>query len=378
MAWQTEELFFDTRAYFKHICQQVDRAQKSVEIEMYIFQQGQLGQSLIDSLRKAAERGVRVRLIVDGVGSSHWSFSWLTHFLQSKIEVRVYHPVPWPFSRFFLAETLNWHRFVKLLMNLNRRTHRKLVVIDGESAYVGSMNVMDVALTWREIGVFVVGPEVTKLQMAFERTWRLSFYFGKKRRRKLVRLRSDPHHSLLLMSDSFFLNDPPRLRKILNKKMISILNQAQERIWITNPYFVPSLPWLRALCRQAAMGKDVRIILPAKLDMNFMRWVRGPLLYPFLEAGVKVYEYLPKVLHAKSVIVDQWVTVGTSNLNHRSLLHDLEVDIVLSKEVSCTQVIRSFQSDLTESRELTIEELKNRPWWEKLLGQFFLLFKAWL
>jgi cardiolipin synthase len=149
-------------------------------------------------------------------------------------------------------------------------------------------------------------------------------------------------------------------------------------LWITTPYFVPPKPLLRALTRAAERGVDVRLLVPARSDVFFMPWASGPFYLTLLQAGARVYQYLPRVLHAKTSLGDQWALVGSSNLNHRSILHDLELDILLTEEASLAQLAIAFEADLNESILLDLQTYERQSWWKRLISRVVLLFRVFL
>jgi cardiolipin synthase len=165
------------------------------------------------------------------------------------------------------------------------------------------------------------------------------------------------------------------LRQRTYREFSTRLKIAHDRIWITNAYLAPSAPILRRLKKAAKRGVDVRILLPRKSDVFFMPWVAGSYYKELIASGVRIYEYLPRFLHAKSVIIDDWVVVGSSNMNRRSMLKDFEVDIVLNKTESIHACLEKFEKDLIESEEI----ITARGGFTSLLGRVIISFmKNWI
>ncbi|GAH09354.1 unnamed protein product, partial [marine sediment metagenome] len=155
--------------------------------------------------------------------------------------------------------------------------------------------------------------------------------------------------------------------------------RCKQRIWITNAYFVPDNVLLKRLRDAANNGIDVRILLPKKSDVMVMPWASSTFYYRLLKSGVKIFEYLPSMLHAKSLIIDNWALIGSSNLNHRSLLHDLEADIMLKSTESIKQLESDFLNDLTQSREVELDSWHIiRPLRQRLVGRMVLYMKYWI
>ena len=151
--------------------------------------------------------------------------------------------------------------------------------------------------------------------------------------------------------------------------------KAKERIWLTHAYFLPDNFLLKTLKMAAARGVDVKILLPKKSDVFIMPWASETFYRSLIESGVEIYEYLPSVLHAKILIIDDWVSIGSSNLNHRSLLHDLEVDVSLQTQQAKAQVCEQFCEDIKKSDQVSLCDWSQRPWYRRFLGQLVLYVK---
>jgi cardiolipin synthase len=155
------------------------------------------------------------------------------------------------------------------------------------------------------------------------------------------------------------------MRRRSLREFLIRLETAKRRIWLTTPYLAPTAAVLRSLGVAARNGADVRILVPRKSDVFFMPWIANAFYSPLLADGVRIYEYLPRFLHAKSVIVDDWAVVGTSNMNRRSLIHDLEVDVVLQHPNSLQDLSQEFLVDLRCSEEIK----KPASLFRRLVGQ---------
>jgi cardiolipin synthase len=162
----------------------------------------------------------------------------------------------------------------------------------------------------------------------------------------------------------------PQRRRVF-ADFIRRLRSAKHRIWITNAYLAPSPTLIRTLTRAARLGVDVRLLVPRESDVFFMPWVATVHYALLFAAGVRIYEYLPRFLHAKSVIIDDWATIGTSNLNHRSLLFDLEVDIALSSHDAIEQLAEQYLRDLHDAEELLETRSGFTAWLGRMVTYFF-------
>jgi cardiolipin synthase len=362
--WDSEELFFNGDDYFKSVLAGLKQAQGAVEFETYIFDVDPIGETIENALLETANRGVKVRLIVDGIGSSYWIERRAKLLEASGVQVRVYHPVriiPFLF-RFLNRIGFSLHideRDAGTLSRLNRRTHRKMCLIDGTSAWVGSINIsanhsgkFSGALAWRDTGAKVTGRSVQELVRSFNAVWNRSHNLrGKRRwRESLFDLKSRKQR----ISPLVRLNQTLNLRRRNFHDFVSRIRRAQKQVWISNAYFAPSKPVTRALIGAAKRGVDVRLLVPQKSDVFFMPWIAINHYHTLIKNGVRIFEYTPRFLHAKSAIVDDWTIVGTSNLNWRSLLHDFEVDVCLTLPASVQALEKQFVVDLKNSEEIKV------------------------
>ncbi len=373
--WQAEKLYFDSPSFFKDVLEAIQAARRSVFIELYIFDVYGLGQEVITSLLEAQSRGLDVRVIVDGIGSSSWiTTDWLVDFEARGLKARVFHPVPWPFSRFFWPQTFRLSQTFDLWRRVNRRNHKKMFLIDDERAFVGSMNVAEHMVEWRETGAQVQGGEIKKMRHSFELNWRRAFSPSSEMKLKILKLRSSE-----LASDLVLLNHPRSLRRRKMNLWVESVQSAQKRVWITSAYFAPPLRLLAALSQVARRGVDVKVLLPYQPDVRIMYWVHLLILAKLLESGIKVYMYLPQLLHAKSLIVDESCWLGSSNMNQRSFLLDLEVDVKLTHEESMEALKDRFLLDISQSHLVTKDDLKSRSTFEVLFARIvFFLFQRWI
>ncbi len=373
-----EKIFSNGASYFDALLEDIRQAKNSVELETFIFQKDHLGDRVAEALTCAAERGVHVRVLVDGAGSPLWTTNYSKSLEKVGAKTRVFHPFPW--------QLWNWSRSVVklpwmlkgiyLLLKSNSRNHRKVCIIDEDIAYVGSANISKCHLNksqggddWRDTAVRISNTNLSGLINAFNSAW--THRTIKERLREIFRqLRKDPH---------IRLNHSRHRRRILHKNLLRKVTNCKHRVWITNAYFVPDNFLLRRLKEAARKGIDVRILLPKTSDVMMMPWASSTFYYSLLKSGVRIFEYLPSVLHAKSLIIDDWVLIGTSNLNHRSLLHDLEADINLANEASKKQLEQLFLSDLKQSRELDLNSwYRMRPFRQRFMGRLVLYLKYWI
>jgi cardiolipin synthase len=387
--WKIEQLFHQGDAYFSDIIAGITHAVSTIEFETYIYDDDQIGRGFEKALIQAAQRGVKVRVLVDGIGAGSWANRRALELARNGVEVRIYHIVRLTnLFRRILSDLGVRRRAASLgsqiFARLNRRNHRKMVIIDGVDAWAGSLNISAVhsekahgSLAWRDTGIRVGADEgddgIRALSIGFEYAWRRAHDLEGKRH--WIEQITQQHKERRVGSHLVRLNYTLRMRRQGYKDFCRRIDRSRERIWITNAYLAPSKPILRRLERAKKRGVDVRILVPRKSDVFFMPWVAASYYTSLLEDKIRIFEYLPRFLHAKSVIVDRWATVGSSNLNRRSLFRDFEVDIVVSQESSLQQLELTFLDDLGQSQEIT----SAHTGWRSALGKLILyLFKEYI
>ena len=278
------------------------------------------------------------------------------------------------------------------------RNHRKILVIDGHYAMTGGMNIGDRYMPeaqggegWRDDAIWVAGPAAAEMRRYFFRSWRRF----RPRYRELTgrapklsmppSMRPTPMWGLRRPSASNFqrevlvLYNNMRGRREIRRFYLKRINLAQRTIYISNSYFVPDRTVRSALCRAARRGVDVRILLPAETDVPPVQYASRRLYGRLLRHGVKIYEYQGSVFHAKSASIDdEWCTVGSYNLDYRSWIHNLEMNVAVADEQTASALRHQFEKDLERARKVELEQWTRRPLKEKALGAFFYMFRRLL
>jgi cardiolipin synthase len=376
-SWEEEKIFFSGDDYFADQISHFERAQRSIDIETYIFADDETGLEFEKALLAAHKRGVRVRLMVDGFGSIEWLNTRSAKLTNQGLPLRIYHPVF--LFREFIQHDFKFNSFLNITdgsTSLNRRNHRKSCVVDGEVAWVGSQNITQVHSRrffkehcWRDTGVRVKG-DLTALIAGFEYLWRKS-RDPEKRRLWKPNLPESGVSSPLIRS-----NYTAHLRRKGFDEFLNRLKNARQRIHLTTAYMAPSLKLVTILCEASQRGVDVKVLLPGVSDVIFMPWIARSFYKELINCGVQIYEYLPCVLHAKTIVVDDWAKVGSTNLNGRSFRQDQEVDVVLTRTESVEIIEEQFMEDLDSSeyiRTYTTDDLESQ------LGRLILrTFKNWI
>jgi cardiolipin synthase A/B len=374
---QHEKIFFNGEEYFSSLLLDIENAAYSIDLETYIFELDTLGKKMIAALTDAASRGISVRVLVDGAGTPNWGGNLIESLEQAGAKTQIFHPFPWrlwQWSRSFIRLP-HLVKAIYLILKINSRNHRKTCLIDKKIAYVGSFNISSEHLNsaqngigWRDTGVRLQNVNLSELHKSFDLAWH--HHPLKERIRHFFRhIYNNP---IIRVNNSWYR------RHILYKNLLKKIAHCQNRVWITNAYFVPDNFLLKRLVDAAERKIDVRILLPRKSDLPFMPLTSNNFYQNLLCTGARIFEYLPSILHAKTLIIDDWMTIGSSNLNYRSILHDLEIDVNVHEENSKKLLEKQFLIDLENSREITWADWKKRSFLQKLIGQMLLYIKYWL
>lgn len=342
--WESETNFFTADSYFSSLLKSIDEACYSIYLETYIFNNDHLGKRFIDALASAKNRGVDIRLLVDGIGSMDEIDEIMDQLLQNDIPFKIYHPLPWSFRSYHYA--VKKGRFFEKLLHftghINHRDHRKLCIIDSKNAWTGSFNISSDHLDlgqngkgWKDHGLMVSGTQVSRLNEEFLNIW-------DSQKRQNIK----PNLPFILSS----LNPVKRKYKI--KRITDGINQAKKRIWIANAYFAPHHSIASALIKAKNRGVDVRILVSGKSDIFFFPNLTRSFYADLLNAGVKLFEWHNSVLHSKIVLIDHYCYSGSSNLNSRSHYHDLELDILVCLEKTIKEIEQQFDQDFSQSTKV--------------------------
>jgi cardiolipin synthase len=372
-----ETIFFDGSDYFQGLLHDIENAKSNIDLEMYIFVQDLVGDKFINALLKAVQRGVAVRVLVDGIGSPDWGGEKVEQLEKAGAKTRIFKPLPWRFwqwSRSKIRKPII-QKAIYLLSHMNSRNHRKVAIIDNKIVYTGSFNFSKNHLTkeqngddWRDTGIRLQNIDITPLQDAFAAVWA----------HQPIRKWIKAAFKRVDVNAIVRLNNTRHKRRVLYKDLLRRITHCKRRIWITNAYFLPNNFLLKRLAKAARKKVDVRILLPRKMDIPFLPWAVNLFYKNLLKSGVKIFEYLPSMLHAKSLILDDWMMIGSSNFDHRSLLHNLEVDINVQLANSKRLLEQQFLHDLKSCKKITLADWQKRPLYQRIIGRLYLYLKYWV
>lgn len=347
------ELLIDGTAFFPRILQYIEEAQSRIDIEEYLVISGSATKRLVAALCAAATRGVVVRCLLDANGSADFVATEREALREAGVDLRFYNPI-------------TWHNGVRNL----HRDHRKLLVFDQRIACVGGFGFTDEFCTaddqqqtpWHEQMLVVQGSIVADWQTLFEQSWQHAY----KPQRKMLDSPEQEDVSDPLPEASTGLGrvafSASRNNRDLLLSLITRIRHAQSRVWLSTPYFVPPRILRIALLHAAKRGIDVRIQVCGKFtDLPAVRYA-GQIYYAnLLRAGVKIYEYQPRFSHLKSVLIDQWASLGSSNFDHWTLHWNLEANQNALDPALTQSVQQCFEHDFSQSKELTLQAWLQQP-----------------
>lgn len=376
------ELLRGGEALFPAMISAIRNARHEIWLATYIFHHDAAAMAVAVALERAARRGVRVRVVIDGFGA-HSDLAVIEPRLRAAgIAVTVFRP---------LERWTHWLQPGQL-----RRLHMKLCVVDGAVGFVGGINILDdhldlnhgrTELPRLDFAVRATGPVVAPMEQAVRAMWSRS-WFGRdwqqemrtllqterpvQRLRGLMRqMRLTRHgHRVALIDDAlppvqaaFVVRDNLRQRRTIERAYIDAIRAAQQRIWLICPYFYPGHEFRRALCKAARRGVEVRLLMQGKPDYRIAALAARVLYDELLRCGVEVYEYMPAFLHAKVMLVDDhWATVGSSNIDPISLLLNLEANMVVRDATFARDLAVEIGRALAQSEAITAQHVRAQGW----------------
>ena len=352
------DLYSCGRAAFPAMLDAIAGAQTSVHLETYILRDDRTGRRFLEALTERAGAGVDVRLLYDAFGSHQLDPRALAPLVRAGGDALAFNPLRRRYPR--------WAP--------RRRDHRKLLIVDGRSAFTGGLNLGDEydaadvdegdAAGWRDTHVRVRGPAVHDLSAVFLESW---FRAGGAELDWRGLLDNDLGRPGPVRC-GVLPDGPVYRRRALRDLLVESLDGAQETARLTSPYFAPDRRVLDALERAAARNVRVELILAGRTDHPVFRRAARSVVERLLRAGARVHEYVAAVLHAKSAVFDDRLAiVGTSNLDRQSLRHNYEVNVVVFGPDVPNRVDRLFETDRSRSVELTLDSLARRGSWTRAI-----------
>jgi len=344
----------DAGDFYSALATRIREAKHHVHLEFYIWNGDETGLRFLKLLNDAARRGVIVRLLLDGVGSHGFTENLLEDFTAAGGHFSWFQSLDPKRNRFFL----------------NLRNHRKLQIVDGAIAFVGGMNIgreyegLDADLGhWRDVQVEAEGHVVGELQDVFADDW--FFATGEKISAAAYFPAAGAHTRHLV---HVVLGGPDRRNEPISKSIVSLLNEASDRVWIATGYFVPDDIILAALELAASRGVDVRLLISEKNDHPWLVTVGRSYYGQLLAAGVRIFEYSVGINHAKIMLADnQWSMVGSANLDYRSMRLNFELNLLFHSAERNGELARILEHDFGLCLEIDQAAFASRPFRVKFL-----------
>lgn len=349
-------LLYNGVEYFPALLDAVRAARHEILIETYIYEFDEVGEAVAQALIAAVQRGVEVKLHLDGFGSGDFSPDWQEKLLAAGVQLLFFRPEA---GRFFFDRT-------RL-----RRLHRKLVVVDGEVGFVGGINIIsdfnqDIPnLPPRyDYAVEVRGPLVLRMHATVNRLWRHTAWARFKHEwLRMSRLR--PQEKASGQSEArFVIRDNLRHRRDIERAYIDAIRGARREIVLANAYFLPGRRFRHALADAARRGVAVTVLLQGRTDYRLLHHATQALYGALLGCGVRIVEYHPSLLHAKVAVIDgQWSTVGSSNIDPFSLLLAREANVMVGDEHFAATLAASLAHAIADGgREVRQDEWRQAAW----------------
>lgn len=368
------ELLVDGPSTYKSMFAAIKNAKDHINLETYIIEDDEIGQRFAELLVSKQRSGVQVNFIYDSVGAISTPKEFFKPLQESGVNVLEFNPVNPLLAR------KGW--------DVNRRDHRKLLVVDGQVAFVGGINISSVYSSgsfgkskstkdnplWRDTHLRMAGPVVSEFQKLFMATWSEQKgeplaprnYFpepGRKGNEVVRAIGSSPEEPY----------------SQIYATLLSAINSAETQVSLTNAYFVPDPQLLATLKEAVQRGVDVRLLLPEKIDSALVYHASRSYYDELLSAGVKIYERQDALLHAKTALIDGvWSTVGSTNLDWRSFLNNQEINAVLLGQDFGAQMQALFEKDLASSKLVTLEAWRNRSIVARIKERAARLWAHWL
>jgi cardiolipin synthase len=361
------ELYAEGGSGLEAMLRAIEGARRRIHLETYILRGDATGRRFLDAMTERARAGVEVRLLYDGIGSRGLDVSLLEPLRSAGGDAVVFNPLSRLYPR--------WAP--------RRRDHRKILVVDGEVAFTGGLNVGDEyllgagldgnpATPWRDAHVRLEGPAVAMLEAVFLESW----FRADGPDRPWTGLDGPPITTPEGEAVAVIADGPTYHKRRVRDLLVAALERSRQRARLATPYFVPGRKLATALAETASRGVEVHLLLAGFTDHPLVRWAARGRLPALLASGVRAFEFERSMMHAKVAVFDSsWALIGTSNLDRQSLEHSYEVNLLVEGRALPPRLDDLLAKDMADSREITLAELARRGLlerWRDRLAAFLL------
>jgi len=359
------ELLVNGVEIFPAMLSAIAEAEESINLLSYVYWEGEIAREFADALSAAARRGLDVRVVLDAVGAARMDSTLVEQMEEAGCEVAWFNPARW-YS----------------LARYNNRTHRKVMVVDGRIGFTGGVGIAhewtgdaEDAAHWRDDHFRFDGPVVRYLQGAFVENWRQATGEVLTGERVFPALEPAGDVEMAVVNTG-----PGGATSEVGFTYWLMFHGARERIYVATPYFVPDPELELGLADAARRGLDVRLLVPNEhQDSRLVRYASRTWYHELLRAGVRLYEYQPTMMHVKAVSVDRdWAVVGSANFDSRSFEINFEIVVAVFDSVFVEELDASFEEDLRQAREITLEEVEAWSWFARARNRLTRLFREQL
>ncbi|HLV69842.1 MAG TPA: cardiolipin synthase [Xanthomarina sp.] len=365
------KLLINGEEKFPDVLEGIAHAKKHIHIEYYIFEDDNIGVQIIDLLLKKVAEGVVVRFIYDDFGSRSIRNKQVKRLREGGVKV-------FPFYKIKLIAFAN---------RINYRNHRKIIIIDGHTSFVGGINVSDRYINtepnknkvyWRDTHLKIVGPATWYLQYLFLCDWN----FCAQDHMEINNILFPDYQSFHSSQDKYVqitASGPDSDVPTIKFALLQAINLAEKEVLITTPYFIPSNSIMDALLISAKSGVSVKLIVPDKSDSKLVNAAACSYYEAMLKSGVEIYRYKKGFVHAKTLVIDDEIAVvGTANMDVRSFDLNFEVNAIIYDEEIANQLQKTFYEDLISTEKIELEQWQNRSVFYKFLDKLARLFSPML
>jgi cardiolipin synthase len=361
------EILVDSTAFLPRMLDAIHSTRQTILLEMYLVASGSVADRFIHALLQAARRGVQVYLLLDDFGAQQLDQRDREQLAHPNIQVVYYNPLT-SYSTLYNLYRIIWKHIHRGLY----RNHRKLLLVDGKIAFTGGAGIIDEldsprapGMRWRETMIEIQGPVLNDWQQLFIESW------NKYAKQALTLPKLTPATITNGQPGRVTVNEARR-RMGIQRSLLGHIKTARHRVWFATAYFIPSWSLRRKLKRAAKNGVDVRLLLPGPVTDNpGARHASHRYYGRLLRSGIRIYEYTPRFLHAKTVLCDNWVTIGSCNYDRWNLQWNLEANQEIDNPDMAATTADIFMNDMADSHEYTSGEWEHRNWRLRALEWFW-------